>query len=237
MAGVGTSTWEIKYEKIVNDDYLYDYQKKTGTPTDSYWGFRCIGKYTDPSQLTSLPAYSVDAQVGDLIYEDVNDDGLVDENDRVNLGHTSPRLRYAVRLGFAWKNLEINAVGTGNAFYNTAMTNEYFWNGWGDGNYSAFVRDNLGGAYPRLDYVHSKNNFVASDFWLRDGGWFKVQDVEIAYTLPLKKGALRSIRFSVKGQNLATVSGIKDVDPESIDAGVSSYPLMRSFSGGIKLNF
>lgn len=95
----------------------------------------------------------------------------------------------------------------------------------------------MGGAYPRLDYVQSKNNFVASDFWLRDGGWFKVQDVEIAYTLPLKKGALRSIRFSVKGQNLATVSGIKDVDPESIDAGVSSYPLMRSFSGGIKLNF
>ena len=237
MAGVSTSTWEIKYEKIVNDDYLYDYQKKTGTPTDSYWGFRCIGKYTDPSQLTSLPAYSVDAQVGDLIYEDVNNDGLVDENDRVNLGHTSPRLRYAVRLGFAWKNLEINAVGTGNAFYKTAMTNEYFWNGWGDGNYSAFVRDNLGGAYPRLDYVQSKNNFVASDFWLRNGGWFKVQDVEIAYTLPLKKGALRSIRFSVKGQNLATVSGIKDVDPESIDAGVSSYPLMRSFSGGIKLNF
>lgn len=37
MAGVSTSTWEIKYEKIVNDDYLYDYQKKTGTPTDSYW--------------------------------------------------------------------------------------------------------------------------------------------------------------------------------------------------------
>ncbi len=149
-------------------------------------------------------------------------------------------MNYAINLGFGYKNFEIQIVGTGAAFFQTPMTNSYFWNGWGDGNYSAFVRDNIGGDYPRLAYTKSSNNFVQSDFWLRDGGWFKIQDVELAYTLPFKqnnKVGIRNIRFSLKGQNLATISKIKDVDPESIDAGVTGYPLFRIITAGIKFNF
>ena len=48
---------------------------------------------------------------------------------------------------------------------------------------------------------------------------------------------IKGIKFSLKGQNLLTLSGIKDVDPECIDAGVTSYPLLRSVTGGVKLNF
>ena len=235
--GVSAQTYIQKNDKLVEDNYIFDYQKMTGTDADAIWGYRCIGKYTDESQLATVPSYSTDVKVGDLMYEDMNNDGKIDTFDRVILGHSNPRLYYSVNLGLAWKNLELNVVGSGRAFFKTAMTNDYFWNGWGDGNYSAFVRDNLGGDYPRLSYVKSENNFIVSDFWLRDGGWFKIQDVEIAYTLPLRNKAIKSVRFSVKGQNLATFSGIKDVDPESINAGVSSYPLMRTVTGGIKLNF
>ena len=119
------------------------------------------------------------------------------------------------------------------------MTNEYFWNGWGDGNYSAYVRDNLGGAYPRLSYEKSNNNFVASSFWLRDGSYFKIQDVELAYNFALKqnKARLNGIRVSIKAQNPVTISKIKDVDPENINAGVSAYPLMKTFTAGVKLTF
>lgn len=129
-------------------------------------------------------------------------------------------------------------MGTGRAGLKTAMTNSYFWNGWGDGNYSAFVRDNIGGDYPRLDYVHSDQNFVGSDFWLRNGAWFKIQSAELSYSLRLRRVSwIKGVKFSVKGQNLLTLSGIRDVDPECIDAGVASYPLLRSVTGGIKLNF
>ena len=236
-AGVSAQTYIQKNDKVVEDNYLYDYQKLTGLNADAIWGFRCIGKFTDESQLATVPAYSSDVAVGDLMYEDVNNDGKIDANDRVVIGHSNPRLYYQVNLGFAWKNLEVNVVGSGRAFFKTALTNDYFWNGTGDGNYSAFVRDNIGGDYPRLSYVKDENNFISSDFWLRDGGWFKIQDVEVAYTLPLRSKAIKSVRFSVKGQNLATITGIKDVDPEYINAGVSSYPLMKTITGGIKLNF
>lgn len=136
------------------------------------------------------------------------------------------------------ENLELNVVGTGRTGLKTAMTNSYFWNGWGDGNYSAFVRDNIGDAYPRLDYVHSDQNFVGSDFWLRNGSWFKIQSMELSYNLNLRQVSwIKGIKLSIKGQNLLTLSGIKDVDPECIDAGVTSYPLLRSVTGGVKINF
>lgn len=236
-AGVSAQTWIQKNDKVVEDNYLYDYQKKTGANADAIWGYRCIGKFTDESQLATVPAYSSDVAVGDLMYEDVNNDGKIDANDQVIIGHSNPRLYYQVNLGFAWKNLEMSVIGAGRAFFKTAMTNDYFWNGTGDENYSAFVRDNIGGDYPRLAYVKDENNFVTSDFWLRNGGWFKIKDVEIAYTLPLRNKAIRSVRFSVRGQNLATITGVKDVDPENINAGVSSFPLMKTITGGIKLNF
>lgn len=239
-AGVSASTWETVYKKLVDDTYLYEYQKRTGTESDAYWGLKYIGKYETQEQIDNLPSYGSNLEVGDLIYADVNQDGIVDANDRINLGHTAPRLRYAVNLSFGYKNFEVQVVGTGRAFFKTALTNSYYWNGWGDGNYSAFVRDNIGGDYPRLSYVQSDNNFVASDFWLRDGGWFKIQDTEIAYTLHLNKKrstGLSNIRFSLRGQNLATFSKIKDLDPEAMNAGVSNYPLFRTVTAGIKLTF
>lgn len=226
------------YDRLTEDEWLYEYQKKTGTPVDAYWGYRCIGKYTDEEELGTVPAISTAVQVGDLMYEDVNGDGKIDDNDKVILGNTAPRMSYAINLNFAWKDLELSIVGTGRAGLKTAMTNSWFWNGWGDGNYSAFVRDNIGGAYPRLDYVHSDQNFVGSDFWLRNGSWFKLQNVELSYNLRFRKVSwIKGMKFSLKGQNLLTFSGIKDVDPECIDAGVTSYPLFRSVTAGIKLNF
>lgn len=237
-ASFSATTYKAIYERMTDDDWLYEYQKKTGTPVDAYWGYRCIGKYEDEEQLSSVPAISTAVKVGDLMYEDVNGDGRIDDNDKVILGNTAPRLSYALNLSFGWKDLELNIVGTGRAGLKTAMTNSYFWNGWGDGNYSAFVRDNIGGDYPRLDYVHSDQNFVGSDFWLRNGAWFKIQSAELSYNLRLRRVSwIKGVKFSVKGQNLLTLSGIRDVDPECIDAGVASYPLLRSVTGGIKLNF
>lgn len=222
---------------VLEDNVLYDYQRKVGTPVDTYWGYRCIGRYTEET-LDEYPALTSAIKPGDLIYEDVNHDGILDGNDKVNLGNTSPRFIYSLNLRFGWKDLELDLVGTGRAGYSIPMTNVWFWNGWGDGNYSAFVRDNAGGAYPRLDYVHSDQNFVASDFWLRNGAWFKLQNVELSYNLRLDRVKwLEGIRFSVRGGNLLTLSPVKDVDPENIDAGVTAYPLLRSVTGGVRFTF
>lgn len=168
----------------------------------------------------------------------MNEDGVIDDNDMSALGNTSPRLYYALNAKFSYKNFELNVIGDGTAFYDIPLTNKYYWNGWGDNNYSSFVKDNIGGAYPRLTYYKVNNNFINSDFWLTKGGYFKIQNIELAYNLPfLQIIRARAVRFFVRGANLLTFSKIKDIDPESINSGITTYPLFKTFTGGIKLTF
>ena len=144
--------------------------------------------------------------------------------------------RYYMR----YKWLDLTVVGTGRAFYDIPLTNAYFRNGWGDDNYSHFVRDNVGGEYPRLTYTRATNYYLVSRFWLRDGGYFKIQNIELGFNAPLKKSnkiGIKGLRIFLRGANLLTFTKIKYVDPESVDAGVTTYPLFRTFTGGIKITF
>ena len=221
--------------------YRFGYQTRIGKPTDAYWGQTYVGKFESDAATKQVPQiYDETLRKGDLQYQDMNGDGVVDDNDQSFIGHTTPRLFYALNLRLSYRNFELTAVGNGRALYDIPMTNKYFWSGWGDNNFSDFVKNNVDGAYPRLTYYKVNNNFVASDFWLRNGGFFKVQNIEIAWNVPVSPGKVigaRGLRVYVRGANLLTVSKIKDVDPESINSGVTTYPLFKTFSGGVKLTF
>jgi len=230
-----------EYKKYNEPDYRFDYQFTTGKPVDAYWGHTCVGKFrTDEEALQTPQLYDAVLKAGDLKYEDKNDDGFIDDNDMSVIGHTSPRLFYGLNASLTYGNLELYVMGTGTAFYDLPLTNSYFWNGWGDNNYSVFVRDNIGDSYPRLTYYQVKNNFIESDFWLTNGGYFKIQNAEVAYNIPPDKLQLirsRGMRIFIRGANLLTLTKVKDVDPESISSGVTTYPLYKTFTGGIKLTF
>jgi TonB-linked SusC/RagA family outer membrane protein len=228
----------LKYDE---PNYRFDYQTRIGKPADSYWGLTNIGKFTsDADAMVTPQIYDALLHKDDLKYQDMNGDNIIDDNDMSSIGHTTPHLYYGLNAKLYYKNFEMTLIGTGRALYDIPMTNKYFWNGWGDNNYSNFVKDNIGGAYPKLSYYKVNNNFVNSDFWLTKGGYFKIQNIEVAYNLRLDKirviGA-RGIRFFVRGANLLTFSKVKDVDPESINSGVDSYPLYKTFTAGINLTF
>jgi hypothetical protein len=200
-----------------------------------------MGRFASDAETLVVPQlYDQALHAGDLKYKDMNGDGYIDDSDQSPIGHTTPRLFYSVNLKLNYKGFEIYALGTGRAFYDIGLTNQYFWNGWGDNNYSDFVRENIGGGYPRLTYNKVNNNFVGSTFWLVKGDFFKVQNVELSYTFPanaLKVIGARGTRLFIRGANLLTISKIKDVDPESISSGVDYYPLFRTFTAGFKLTF
>jgi TonB-linked SusC/RagA family outer membrane protein len=239
--GANATIQNSEIVKYAEPQYRFDYQFSTSRPADTYWGQTCIGKFSSDAETEEVPQlFDAVLHEGDLKYKDMNSDGVIDDNDQSALGHTTPRLFYALNANLKYKNFEITLIGTGAAFYDIPLTNEYYWNGWGDNNYSNFVRDNIGGAYPRLTYYKVNNNFINSDFWLTRGGYFKIQNVELAYTIPADKLHLihsQGIRFFVRGANLLTLTKVKDVDPESINSGVTTYPLYKTFTGGIKLTF
>jgi hypothetical protein len=228
----------LKYDE---PNFRFDYLTRVGKPADAYFGQTCLGKFESDADALIVPQKFDDVlHEGDLKYKDMNGDGIIDDNDQSMIGHTLPRLFYALNLKLQYKNFDLTIVGTGQAFYDVPLTNQYYWNGWGDNTYSDFVKNYIGGAYPRLTYYKVNNNFVNSDFWLAKGGFFKIQNVEIAYTLPntiLQIIGNHVIRIYLRGANLLTISKIKDVDPESLSSGISNYPLYKTISAGIKLNF
>ncbi len=239
--GGNATVQNSKYVKYDEPDYRFNYQKRTGRATDTYWGQTYLGKFkTDEETLLIPQLYDAVLKAGDLKYRDMNGDNAIDDNDQSALGNTSPRLYYSLNANFIYKNIELTIIGTGSAFFDLPLNNAYYWNGWGDDNYSMFVRDNIGGKYPRLTYYKVNNNFVNSDFWLVNGDYFKLQNVEVAYNLPVKITSTigaKEIRIFTRGANLLTLSKVKDIDPESPSSGITVYPLNKTFTGGVKITF
>lgn len=229
------------YTLLADDSYSYDYQRKTGTSTSSIWGYRCIGKYESQEQIDNLPSYvpKSELRIGDLIYEDMNQDGNIDANDRSIIGNAAPKMRYSINLSFAWRSLELRLTGSGRAGGDLNLSSSgYFTGGSGMGNYSAFVLDEKGGAYPRLSYDVLINNFLQSDFWLRNASWFKLQSVDLSYRFDFPRAkSIKGLKLNLRGDNLFGFDKLGYVDAEDIDAGVSSYPFMRTVTMGVKLMF
>ncbi len=230
--------------KIVEFDdpeYRNSYQFRKGKPVDAYWGHQYLGKFESSTEANRVPQlYDQELQEGDLKYADLNGDGVVDENDRTMIGHTTPRLIYALHINLQYRNFEMFILGGGRAAYDIPMTSSYYWNGWGDENYSNFVKDNLDGAYPRLTYERVNNNFVPSDFWLMKGGYFKIQNVELAYNFSkhqIERLGFNHLKLFLRGANLLTISKVKDIDPESVNSGLTMYPLNKTFTAGLKFSF
>lgn len=233
-------------EKVDEPNYRNDYQKTVGGPSDAIRGLKYLGRFETDAEANLIPQFGENLHAGDLRYEDKNKDGVVDDNDSQTIGHSTPKLYYALNIYLFYKDFEFTMIGVGRAFYDVMLNTKYHTNGSGDNIYSKFVMENIdengmGGAYPKLTYYQIANNFKTSSFRLTDGGFFKIQNVELAYNLPVLKidwlKGVRGFKLFARGANVATISKIKDVDPESINSGITNYPLNITLTGGVKLTF
>lgn len=241
------SGWAVtQSSKIIQVDelpYAEQYRSKVGKSASAIWGLKCIGQFASDEETLEVPQLFDDALVkGDLKYQDMNGDGYIDDTDACVIGDSAPKLIGAINLYLEWKGIDFSLTGTGRGFYDAQLSNAYFWNGWGDSNYSRYTYNNAGNPNtPRLTYNKINNNYKMSSFWLADGGFFKIQSVEVGYSLPVKNlhvdKVLRGARVYVRANNLLTISGITGVDPEALNSGITNYPLMKTFVGGLKLTF
>lgn len=236
-----------KGKNIIVDEPNYpdseSYRSQTGKQTGAITGLVCLGKYATDEEAANDPiksSYSSDLVAGDLKYKDMNGDNVIDNRDFTTIGNSTSKMNYSFNINLAYQGFEISAVANGICGCKGLLSNSYYRNGWGNDNYSTWVRDNIGGDYPRLTYYQVTNNFQNSTFWMRNTDFFKLQNVEVAYNLCPKvceNLGVGGIRIFARGANLLTISGIKDTDPESMSAGVTTYPLYSTYVGGLKITF
>lgn len=232
---------KIVGEKIAETPYPDQYRLTEGKPEDQIMGYVTDGLFTAENIGDALPQFG-DVQIGDVKYVDQNGDNVIDSRDQRAIGNNTPRLNYGVNVGFDYKGVNLDVVGAGVADYDINISGVSYYNHSGIGNYFASVNKDLpnGNSNPRLSTTKSINNYQTSDYWLVDGSFFRISNVELGYTLPKKtvsKLALNNVKIFLRGSNLAVFSKMKDLDPEDPRAGMFEYPMMRSFVMGATLKF
>ena len=219
-----------------------------GTPADAARGLVALGFFESQEDIDNSPLQQFgQVKVGDIKYQDVNGDGVINQNDQVALdfGTAFPSLNYSFSLGLEWKGIGINATfqGAGNQIKNLRYV-DGVWGALSDNrNMSQEYYDNcydVAGAnalYPRLSTENVANNAQESTLWYRNVSWFKMRDCELYYRFPAKlvqHAKMTDAKVFVKGQNLLSFDNIPAMDAENLNTG---YPVMKAVTFGLSVVF
>ena len=242
----GNTIWsKAVYEKTDDMEGLSSNRKKEGKPVDTRFGLIAEGLFKSGDEIAAHPVQDFGpVQIGDVKYANINNDHHINENDMLPIGNEYPRFQFGLNINLAYKGFELSLSGSGMAQYDIYLNNSYYWMR-EDQKYSTFVKNYFNpstgeGKFSRLTTQQNQNNYRSSSLWMRSGNFFKLRDAMLSYSLPqniTNKMTLKQVKLFVRGSNLLTISSIKDLDPEYIDAGVTGYPFFRSFTGGINVVF
>lgn len=233
-----------KYLQVDEAPSLADYRKLSGRDMDLFRMYQSDGLFQNQSDIDAhVPQSWGDVQPGDIRYTDFNDDGVINEQDVHAPGAHSPRLFYGVNFSLNFRGLNMFMQGTGVADGQVILgSGRYFRINNTQQNYSAPMLDRWPETnnYPRLT-TSSANNVQNSTFWVRNANYFRLSHVELSYSLSqlfTESNSDKSWKVFLRGTNLVTLSGLKDysVDPTSLNAGITSYPVMRTVTAGFTLN-
>lgn len=234
----------------------YAYSRNSGFRVDQARGLIALGLFKDYDDIRYSPDQSAlkgDFEIapGDIKYKDVNGDGKINDNDIVPIGSTTkPNLIYGFGVSAQWKGFDFNVlfqgVGESSFFINGFTVYPFSEGSWGNiltdvvGNYwSLGKNEDIHAKYPRLTYGNNSNNNRASTYWLRDGSYLRLKNLEIGYTLPkafVSSMHIQNVRFYFMATNLLTFSEFDLWDPELGSSNGQQYPLSRTFTLGMTIN-
>lgn len=219
-------------------------------------GFYAISDFDAAGNLNGgipVPGFGA-VQPGDIKYKDLNGDNKIDEKDIVPIGKSFlPKFNYTFVAGasIAGFDLRLLLQGVSGRSINLLDASNQTIAFKNNGNAYALAKDRWAyypdqgidtratATYPRLSALDNKNNYRNSTFWMRDGSFLRLRNVEIGYSLPqslLKKAKLSNVRIYFSGVNLLTWSPLlkeDHIDPESM----TGYAELKSMNIGFTVNF
>ncbi len=236
---------------------VYAYQMQKGYRVDQTTGLIALGLFKDYEEIRNSPTQTFGAyQPGDIKYKDVNGDGIINNDDVVAIGSTrTPNLIYGMAASASWKGLDLGFrfQGAGSSsFFIYGKTvyafSEGEWgnilkgmveNRWISADISGDpATENPNAPYPRLSFNGNSNNYRGSTYWLRDGAYLRLKNVDIGYTLPkamLNKIHVSSLRLYCVGTNILTWAPFDLWDPETTNPRGEDYPLPKSVTVGLTI--
>ena len=237
---------EIK--EMAEEPRAYDNLVRTGNPLNSTYGLVAIGLFKDQADIDASPKQNFSTVYpGDIKYQDINKDGVIDANDTKKIGYSgyAPEIFYNAHAGVEYKGFGIDLLfqGVGNYSANLSAKGMY-WPLLNTTNLSQQAYDgrwttsNPDAKFPRLSTTSNANNYQTSTFWQRDRSFLKLRNVELYYNLPKtlleQTRIIKNAKVYVRGTDLFCADNLDEADPESY--GVSA-PLNKSIVAGVALSF
>jgi TonB-linked SusC/RagA family outer membrane protein len=249
LSDVRNKVTDLRDQEFVSGLFI----SRVGEPLNSYYGYIADGLFQTADEVRTAPTHFPNTAPGDIRYRDVSGpqgtpDGVINQFDRVVLGNNFPRYDFGVNGNLSWKGFDLNFLlqgvgkrdnymsGTGVwAFFASdfiASGYEYHKDRWTPSNPNA--------SFPRLtDGIG--NNQINSSYWMRNGAYMRLKNLQLGYTFPAKwlaKAKVEQLRLFVSGSNLFTISNFyKGFDPERNDNNGEFYPVMKTYTFGLNLRF
>ena len=229
-----------------------------GLPIGHFFGYQTDGIFQNEFEVieyindsTGTPIQP-NAKPGDFRFVDINNDGKIDDADRTNIGDPTPSWTYGININLAYKGLDLSILGqgvAGNKVYRATRRYDL-----PQANYTTDVLNRWTGEGTSTTYPSLKtSNFdKSSDFYVEDGSYFRIKNVQLGYTLlesVSEKLALSKLRIYISANNLLTFTKYTGFDPEigvnpyvrprertlGLDRGI--YPQARAYILGINVTF
>lgn len=248
----------VNFSKVKNeildlhgkDSWITDWSiNLEGHPINSYYGYVADGLYRTQAEVDEAnEKNSVGGgalKLGDIRYKDVSGpdgkpDGVVDTYDRTVIGNPFPDFTYGFGLNAAYKGFDLSAFFQGVAGVDRVVMDYPTISG----NVTTIFLDrysesaNPNGNFPRLG--NGDYNSRPSSFWLKDASYLRLKNIELGYSFKqewIRKAKLERLRIYVSAQNILTITGIDDYDPEKYgsDTRGHAYPNAKTFSVGLNI--
>jgi len=233
-------------------------RSEVGHPISSFYGYHSLGIFQDQAEIDAHKIQP-NAKPGDLKFEDMTPDDVLNEDDRGFIGNPHPDFTLGLNLGFQYKNFDASLFFNGSFgndawdmtryygdFYNLSAYNKL------DRIRDAWSTDNPGGSIPRLSLDDPNNNIRPSSYYISDASYVRLKNLTIGYTFKNMTERIKgsNCRVYVQVQNVFTITGYDGLDPEiglqsyssehrNLDIGVDRglYPPSRTYMIGINLGF
>lgn len=234
----------------------YDYQYRAGRPIDASYGYVCEGFFQDQDDIDNSPRQTFGTvKPGDLKYRDINNDGVIDSKDQIELGkggYSVAPFTAGINLTVKWKNFTLFAMGSGQSGAIAFKNSSYYWNRgtskfskevlgrWAyytDPNTGEVVDTRATATYPRLTTTNGDNNYRNSTFWMYKKNRFNLNKVQLSYDFSesalAKISYIRSLNVYCSGDNLLVLSKERKL----METNIGSAPQTRFYNLGFKVGF
>ena len=226
-----------------------------GLPLAQLYGHVVEGIFQNQQEVDAHAA-QIGAAPGRLKYQDLNNDGLINDDDRRVIGNPHPDFIYGLNLMAKYKQFDISLFFQGVQgvdLYNFARYHtDFFFDPFNKHSriLNAWSPENTGSGIPQVSTVNSNDELRPSTYFVEDGSYLRLKNLQIGYNVPVKTSFMESLRIYFQAQNLFTLTDYEGIDPEvslenfsspnrNLDLGVDRgvYPNSRTFLMGVNVQF